>query len=205
MATEQNNDYKFSCINCDYYTNKKSSFDKHNLSARHNLASTIMPIMPIMPIITCKFCKKLYNDRTGLWKHKKKCNGYIALEYNDEDENDEDEDEEDEDNYAMKPLTVPYVEMKKLTTILIDTVKQNQELQKQSQEFQQKIFDMMKDNVNTQNTMINSHNNTTNNNKFNLNFFLNETCKDAMNINEFIDSIKVSFEDVEYSGMHGFT
>ena len=48
-------------------------------------------------------------------------------------------------------------------------------------------------------------NNTTNNNqKFNLNFFLNETCKDAMNIQEFIDNIRVSFDDLNKIGDAGF-
>jgi hypothetical protein len=101
--------------------------------------------------------------------------------------------------------------MSNIAMLLIDTVKQNHELQKQSyeyqqqnQEFQQKMFDMISDKMGTHNTMINSNNNTTNN-KFNLNFFLNETCKDAMNIKEFIDSINVSIEDVEYSGKYGFT
>ena len=49
---------------------------------------------------------------------------------------------------------------------------------------------------------INSHNKITNN--FNLNVFLNETCKDAMNLSDFIDSIKVKFEDIEYTGENGF-
>ena len=54
-------------------------------------------------------------------------------------------------------------------------------------------------------TTINNINNTTNNNqKFNLNFFLNETCKDAMNIQEFIDNIKVTFDDLMTIGDAGF-
>ena len=50
-----------------------------------------------------------------------------------------------------------------------------------------------------------NNNGTVNNNKtFNLQFFLNETCKDAMNINQFIDNIQVSFEDIENLGNNGY-
>ena len=50
-----------------------------------------------------------------------------------------------------------------------------------------------------------TNNNTTNNNKiFNLNFFLNETCKDAMNISEFVSSIKVNLEELENTGRQGY-
>jgi hypothetical protein len=162
-------------------------------------------------------CGKVYTQYSGLWKHKKKCQVSLDNEYEGvKPSGDGSFSESSIDNFA------PQMDMANLTMILINTVKQNQELQKQTQElqkqsyeyqmqnqeFQQKMFEMMKDTVGTHNTMINSNNtsNTTNNNnKFNLNFFLNETCKDAMNIKEFIDSLTVSFDDVEYSGIYGFT
>jgi len=51
----------------------------------------------------------------------------------------------------------------------------------------------------------NSHNNTNSNNKsFNLQFFLNETCKDAMNIMDFVDSIKLQLTDLENVGKLGY-
>jgi hypothetical protein len=55
------------------------------------------------------------------------------------------------------------------------------------------------------NTIINNNNNTTNNttNNFNLNVFLNEQCKDALNISDFIDSLKITFEDLLYSKKNG--
>jgi len=95
------------------------------------------------------------------------------------------------------------MDMEQLTVLFIDTVKQNQELQKQNQDFQQKMFEIMKDGVGGSYNAVNS-NNTNSNNSFNLNFFLNETCKDAMNIKEFIDSIQVHFKDLEYTGENGY-
>ena len=55
----------------------------------------------------------------------------------------------------------------------------------------------------THNT-TNSHNTNSHNKSFNLNFFLNETCKDAMNINDFVDSIKLQLSDLEKVGQIGY-
>jgi len=75
------------------------------------------------------------------------------------------------------------------------------ELIKQNQDFQKQILDLVKENGLCGNT-INSHN--TNSNNFNLNFFLNEKCKDAMNISDFIKSLEISFEDFENVGTLGY-
>jgi hypothetical protein len=78
-------------------------------------------------------------------------------------------------------------------------------LLKQNSDLQNKIIDMAsKSNITNNN---NTNTNTTNNidNKtFNLNFFLNETCKDAMNISDFVSSIKLSLEDLENTGRQGY-
>ena len=186
------NTKKYYCESCDFKCSKKSNWDLHLFTIKHkNIVEGYnedTQKMPESKLYTC-ICGNAYKHHSGLWRHKLQCinrNGNANID----------------NNYQL--LKTPILENENLALLLIETVKQNQELQKQSQDFQQKMFEMMSDKIGTQNTMINSNNNTTNN-KFNLNFFLNETCKDAMNINEFIDSIKVSFEDVEYSGMHGFT
>lgn len=57
--------------------------------------------------------------------------------------------------------------------------------------------------ITTNNTMTNSHN-TNNTNNFNMNFFLNETCKDAMNITDFIQSLKLTLADLEKVGELGY-
>ena len=76
-------------------------------------------------------------------------------------------------------------------------------LLKQNGELQNKIIEMSKQSTQiTNNTNNNSHNTT--NNAFNLNLFLNETCKDAMNITEFVNSIKINIEDLENTGRQGY-
>jgi hypothetical protein len=187
----------FSCKTCNFKCSKKWQLDRHNLTLKH-LNVDNATLQHADKTYLCE-CGKIYTHRQSLSVHRKKCNcventsttGCSLLHQ-----------VEDETNVSLK--TASSLGTENLALLLIETVKQNQELQRQSQEFQQKMFEMMKDNMSTNNTMINSHN-TTNNNKFNLNVFLNETCKDAMNIDEFIDSIQVNFEDIEYSGIHGFT
>jgi hypothetical protein len=93
-----------------------------------------------------------------------------------------------------------------LTNLVLEVVKQNQELinqnnetQKQNQTLTNKLYEICKNGTN--NTMINnnSHNKT-----FNLNVFLNEQCKDAMNITEFVESLQIQMSDLENVGKLGF-
>ena len=71
-------------------------------------------------------------------------------------------------------------------------------LLKQNTDLQHKIMDMS-----SKSTITNNTNNTTNN-TFNLNVFLNETCKDAMNISDFVSSIKMELDDLEHVGRTGY-
>ena len=92
-------------------------------------------------------------------------------------------------------------DMINLTALIIEVVKTNQVLQKQQLEFQEKFFEAfqkMQPSINTQN----SHNVT--NKTFNMQVFLNEHCKDAMNLKDFIDSIHLSLDDLEMVGEKGF-
>jgi hypothetical protein len=102
--------------------------------------------------------------------------------------------------------------VEKLTSLIMDVVKQNQEVIRQTQdsvkdvikqhtELTSKITDIYKYQTITNNT-INSNN--SNNKTFNLNMFLNETCKDAMNMSEFINSLQIEYNDFEKVGEIGF-
>jgi hypothetical protein len=84
-------------------------------------------------------------------------------------------------------------------TLIIELVKQNQEFKQLLIEQNAKIIELTsKPNTNITNT--NSHNKT----KFNLNFFLNEKCKDALNITDFVNSLKLQTKDLENTGKNGF-
>ena len=74
------------------------------------------------------------------------------------------------------------------------------ELLKQNKELHEMVIELAK---NTNNTTNNTINNTTNN-KFNLNVYLNETCKDAINLNDFIQSIELNINDFINTGEVGY-
>ena len=94
-------------------------------------------------------------------------------------------------------------EMKQMTSMIMQLMTQNSDLMSKNSELMNTIRDMI--------PVIGSHNNnnTTNNiNKtknFNIQFFLNETCKDAMNITEFVNSLVLTFKDLEDLGRYGYT
>src|SRR6056300_1254655 len=80
-----------------------------------------------------------------------------------------------------------------------DMIQTMMQLIKQNPEFKELIVELSKKDTTTNNTINNN-----NHQKFNLNFFLNDTCKDAMNMSEFIENIDVQFEDIENIGRDGY-
>ena len=177
----------YCCETCDYVTCRKSNYDSHILSTRHskNNASTTQN-NEVQQILSkkylCENCQKSFNDRAGLWRHKKKCTTeeistsvIVKEETNDKDD------------------------------LILMLIKQNSALIKETSDFKSMMIEqqnmMMKviENGTHNTTHTNSHNKA-----FNLNLFLNETCKDAMNINDFVESIKLQVSDLENVGEIGF-
>jgi len=130
-------------------------------------------------LLECEICNKKYKTRAGLWKHKKNCNNeqLDLIENND-------------DNLTLHKNNNEFALTKQMFY----------ELMKQNNELQNKIIELSeKSNIN------NSYNNTNSNNKtFNLQVFLNETCKDAMNIMDFVNSIEIDLDDLEKVGELGY-
>jgi hypothetical protein len=190
---------KYMCEFCQTKTSNKKDFEKHLATDKHTkkipLTEFIIPLTEKSPneaFFCCQKCDKNYKTRVGLWYHKQKCDiNAVCNEMNHE--------------HITKPDPN---EFKQLTNLILEVVKQNNTLviqnnenQKQNQELTKHLFEICKNgttnNINTNN--INSHNKT-----FNLQFFLNETCKDAMNMSEFIDSMKLQLSDLETVGKLGF-
>jgi hypothetical protein len=170
----------FSCNLCHYKTCKKSNYDRHILTDKHKMIHFGLSGGEFLEQneqnnnkkeFKC-VCGNIYKFSQGLSKHKKKCSWI----------NDKNESYNNGD------------EIKTLTNLVLEVVKQNQELTN-------KIVEMS-GNMNS-NTLINNHSNN-NNKTFNLNMFLNETCKDAMNITEFLDSLQLQISDLEEVGKLGF-
>jgi len=175
---------KYYCKICDYTTCNLYDFNKHNNTQKHLINDkSILSIEKSQKSQHECACGKTYKDNSGLWRHKQKCNS---------------------NNDSINDTAL-------LTNLVIEVVKNNNELQKQcvelqkqNQEFQQKMVESFSE-VIKNGTYSNTVNNINSHNKsFNLNFFLNETCKDAMNIMDFVDSIKLQLSDLENVGNLGY-
>jgi hypothetical protein len=175
---------KFHCDICDYNTSRKSQWERHILTGKHKKETLELHLDDVLVpqhMYICD-CGNQYKGRQGLWKHKKIC-----------------EQKKSSESSAPEEKTN---EIKLLTNLVLDVVKQNKELTQQNSELTNKIVDICKTgqtNNSITNSNINSHNKT-----FNLNVFLNETCKDAMNITDFVDSLKLQLSDLESVGRLGY-
>jgi hypothetical protein len=158
----------------------KCDWDRHLTTAKHLSCSggNGMEIKKLKKTYFCN-CGKVFLSNSGLWKHKKNCI---------EKDNKNVTDEETDDVKDKIQIYDKEISEKELIMML---VKQNSEL-----------LEVLKNgthNINHSNNNTNSHNKT-----FNLQFFLNETCKDAMNIMDFVDSIKLQLSDLENVGKIGY-
>ena len=169
---------KFYCESCDYSTCRKCHFDDHLISLRHckrkqmeTNGNKIVDKTSVHCNI-CETCCKEFSSRSGLWKHKQKCNINIK---NDSIIN--------TNNNTINGLT---------EQLVIELIKQNKEL-----------LEIVKNGTHNNNSINTTHTNS-HNKAFNLQFFLNETCKEAMNIGEFVDSLKIQLSDLENVGENGY-
>ncbi len=188
----------FSCTTCDYNTGNKKDFNKHLLTAKHINRTTRTenpPKLPKPPTAYNCNCGKIFSARNSLWYHKKKC-------------------ADQTNNHVTSPADTPnilidsHVVIKLLKqndefkTMMVEQYTQLQESNKQNIELQKQLVDAVKNNPNTITNV--THNTTNNNQKFNLNFFLNDTCKDAMSITDFLRNLNVHIDELEYIGNHGY-
>ena len=193
LETQGNgNSAKFVCDACSYYTNKISNYKTHLSSEKHK--NNISNTPSNKNTNTCEDCGKEFNTQSGLWKHRKKCstNQNICKVITDEENK-----VSITNNIPIGVIMEVIKQSKELQNVLIE---QNKELQnkllEQNAEHHKQLVELAK-----KPSMINSNNT---NNQFNLNFFLNETCKNAMNIQDFISSIKLTTQDFETTGRIGF-
>jgi len=176
------------CNKCDYTCCKLYNWNKHITTAKHNKEIIVNDLVAKSGKkwqieYKCEKCEKSFQTNAGLWKHKSKCK-CIETESIIEDKN---------EVISLYKNTISNKD-----ELIITLLKQNAELIKGQQDMMIKLSENGINN-NSNNTNTNSLNKT-----FNLQFFLNETCKDAMNIMDFVDSIKLQLSDLENVGKVGY-
>jgi hypothetical protein len=162
------------CEKCNFNCYKINDWKRHINTFKHNKS---LSNEENKNLFFCD-CGKKYNHRQSLFTHKKKCNFKININ-------------ENNDN-ILDNKNVIYDKN------IFDIFTQNQEFKDLILE-QNKIIMELAKNAGNNNNNINSNNKT-----FNLQVFLNEKCKDALNINEFVNSLKLTLEDLENVGDKGF-
>jgi hypothetical protein len=135
----------------------------------------------------CKYCHRPYMNRTGLWRHNKKYGVSCVTK--------------SKDLSKIENTT----ELKNVINVMMNM----------NNEFKTQMMDMYKasmtaittaSSANVTNNNMTNHNNMTNcyNQTFNMQFFLNEKCKDAMNMKDFVNSIQLNTDDLENVGKLGY-
>ncbi len=212
---------KLTCKDCDYITYKKCNFDKHLSSSKHcsrTLLNAQAKKATKSSQFVCKFCKKEYSARNSCWYHEKQCldnpsnkpapietkvikkltsNDTITISLADLYKTSEGED------------SGMCLSLKDMVPCMLSHFKrQNDEHQKEQKMVVQELLNQNKELMNTIREMtprIGNNNvvNTTNNTQFNLNMFLNEECKDAIKLSDFVKSLNITVADLEFTKTNG--
>ena len=176
----------FYCKICDYKCYKKSNYEKHLTTVKHKKRLLDDQMMTndaqkeqkvAHHLFTCE-CGKFYKYKQGLCVHKKKC------------------------NFIMKPHDISNNKLTLSNDVVLKLLNDNQELKT--------IIIQQQNQINKQQTQISElipkvgNNNTINNNqKFNIHVFLNEQCKYALNLSDFVKSLHVTLEQLDFTKQNG--
>jgi hypothetical protein len=215
------------CKLCDYVTSKKCDFDKHLSTSKH-CSRTLLNAQPKKATksrsILCQFCKKEYSARNSCWYHEKQCldnpsNKPVSIVGTGPVK-------------VIKRLPVAAAQdtitislsdlcktsgngedfclsLKDMVPCMLSHFKrQNDEHQMEQKMVVQELLNQNKELMNTIREMtprIGNNNvvNTTNNTQFNLNVFLNEECKDAIKLSDFVKSLNITVADLEFTKTNG--
>jgi hypothetical protein len=185
--------HNYVCSECDYICYKKSEWTRHIATAKH-INATQCYIKATDNKNMCHNCNKTFVHHSSYYRHKKKCTKVHTI-----------------NEIAAAPTTqLQHSSSDDMqTSLILELVKQNQEFKnlliQQSNQMMEQNKTMIEVAKNSQvnNNTINNHSNS-HNKTFNLQFFLNETCKDAMNMKDFIKSLELSLPELEKMGEIGF-
>ncbi len=169
------------CEICDYSTKLKKDYNKHLLTRKHQNRTNSNNNVHHMDGFVCNICSKTYKSRSSLWYHKKKCTEIESTN------NETEYIEIESSNIKEKDTT----DKNENNSILHQMMEENKELRTMIHEQQKQIGEIIPKIGNTSN-------------KFNINVFLNEQCKDAISLHDFIRNLQLYPEDLEETGKLGY-
>jgi hypothetical protein len=195
---------KYTCNTCNYETNNKKDFNKHTITRKHKI--NIGEIKKVPKKYFCEICNTTFKSKTTLWRHKKHCekknleSGFT---------NNVSKCFQKVSNTKYKSRSGLYKHTLKCTILedvnIIQTKNEitptnNVEKLLKNILEENKVLRKEIKNLKVGTTMINSNNT----NSFNINMFLNEKCKNAMNLEDFVEKIKLSLEDLQFTKDNGY-
>ena len=219
MKKRQKSMQYFECIECNFRCSKNSEFERHKLTAKHQRLTN--PNKKTPNLYSC-VCGKDYKHQSTLCAHKKTCKKWrfflkqpnqkspnVFSSHNENNMRMSMHDSSDME-YSQDDISEISEDSVTNTDLIVSLLRQNNEfksfmidqcnnMQQQTQSLQKQLIEVVKDGK-----IINNNMTTNNNQKFNLNFFLNTTCKDAMNMSEFIENMNINFKDIENIGKNGY-
>ena len=187
----------YECKCCDYITSRKSQYERHLTTHKHknhqNDTNDTKKFQFSSAEYVCS-CGKKYVHKPNLYRHQKKClglidnSGCIILQ-------------DGISSNILSKLVSENTEIKSMLFQQFESIQEQQKLvQTENMELRNQISELIpKVGNNIVNNTINSKQ------KLNINIFLNEQCKDALTINEFIDKIKVTLDDLMLTKTKGIS
>ena len=183
MKKRKKTHLKYYCEKCDYSSRNKTDFNRHLSTTKHKMETDGNILETIKTQLIC-LCGKTYKTRSGLFKHKKKCPSIV------------------EKLDVSKNAKTKLIKSTNIDEQFMNVNDQLKILEKKKElaELNLKIAEINQRQI--VNQTINNTNNT--NNNMTINLFINEHCKNAMNLTDFVDNVKISLEDLEYTSQHGY-
>lgn len=189
---------------CGFACDRKYSMDRHRKTSKHEMKMAALDCDSINGVFSCKKCD-YKTPLKGNFRRHVMSNVHRMVD--------------EEEEAGRPPLLIEVMEMfmKHHETTLKHhetTLKHQETMQLQSTEMlakhmqasdMQNMFQALADRIATPVQQIQSNNTNSHNKKFNLNLFLNEDCKDAPNLTDFVKSVVISMEDLEHLGQVGYT
>ena len=213
----------YECKLCNYFTTKKTDYFRHLKRKKHlknvekrkkeqemetafNATSKTAKNPKNLGITFC-ICQKTFKTSGGMWKHKQKCEMWKVYT-----------ESKTSKNTSKKTQKLPSTSSPSKTEPILSVEDELKQLQLQKAKLEVEKLKKEIENINKPQTSTNSltnelvetigkiagNNNCNNTNNISINMYLNENCKNAMNLEDFVKNITVSLQDLDYSKQNGY-